>query len=303
MNLEQANDIPMPEILQKLGCKPIKDKKSHHWYHSPFRIDKTASLMIDTGANTWQDLSTGASGGVVEFVCSYLESCDESNTVVDALRWLTNMMMSPASVLYLSGEQLQESMSYYSLKSVYDLEHPTLIQTLKNRGINLNIAKQHLKEVLVKDATHNRVICAIGAGNAGNGYEFWNDFVSGHISPKNISFVRSKKYPVQHIHIFEKYFDFLSALSYDDFGILEGDVIVLNSIACLPQIYPYINSYGYNTLFSWLGNNLAGSRATQSLREFCLRQSNLSLKPMNKKYAPHRGVNEWHLFNQAQKGK
>jgi len=36
MNLEQANDIPMPEILQKMGASPLKIKNrttgiTHHF--------------------------------------------------------------------------------------------------------------------------------------------------------------------------------------------------------------------------------------------------------------------------------
>lgn len=299
MNIEQANAIPLPEILQKIGCTPIKNKTPYHWYHSPFRLDRKASLLVEINKNIWQDLGTGATGSVVEFVCAYLESCDESSTVIDALRWVSNMMLSPASVLYLSGEQVNEDMSHFTLRSVNELTHPSLIQSLKNKGIPVSLAKKYLKELLIKDLQKNRVFCAIGALNEGNGYEFWNDFVSGVVSPKNISFVRGKDFLPNHIHVFEKYIDFLSALSYDDFGVLEGDVIILNSISCLPQIYPYVINYGYEKLYSWFGNSLAGNRATQSLREFCLRQGDLALRPMNKKYAPHASVNDWHIYNQS----
>lgn len=299
MNIEQANAIPLPEILQKIGCKPIKNKSPHHWYHSPFRLDRNASLLVDTSKNTWQDLGTGAAGSIIEFVCAYLESCDESSTVIDALRWLSNMMLSPASVLYLSGEQINEDMSHFTLRSVSDLTHPSLIQTLKNKGIHIPLAKKYLREVLVKDVSKNSVFCAIGAANVGNGYEFWNDFITGFVSPKNISFVRGRDFLPNHIHVFERYIDFLSALSQEDLGILEGDVIILNSISCLPQIYPYVINYGYEKLYSWLGNSIAGNRATQSLREFCLRQGDLAFRPMNKKYAPHPSVNDWHIYNQS----
>ncbi|PZU84344.1 MAG: hypothetical protein DI529_11430 [Chryseobacterium sp.] len=297
MNIEQANAIPLPEILQKIGCKPIKNKTPYHWYHSPFRLDRKASLLVEIDKNSWQDLGTGASGSVVEFVCTYLESCDESSTVIDALRWLSNMMLSPASVLYLSGEQINEDMSHFTLRSVSDLTHPSLIQTLKNKGINISLAKKYLKEVLIKDVSKNSVFCAIGAANVGNGYEFWNDFITGFVSPKNISFVRGRDFLPNHIHVFERYIDFLSALSREDLGILSGDVIILNSISSLPQIYPYVINYGYEKLYSWLGNSIAGNRATQSLREFCLRQGDLALRPMNKKYSPHQSVNDWHIYN------
>jgi hypothetical protein len=123
------------------------------------------------------------------------------------------MMLSPASVLYLSGEQINEDMSHFTLRSVSDLTHPSLIQTLKNKGINISLAKKYLKEVLIKDVSKNSVFCAIGAANVGNGYEFWNDFITGFVSPKNISFVRGRDFLPNHIHVFERYIDFLSALS------------------------------------------------------------------------------------------
>lgn len=283
MNIELANGIAMPEILQKLGCKPVKENKTNIWYHSPFRPDRTASFLVNTISNTWEDLGTGSSGNVVEFAAAYLKSNDEDFTGADALRWLKNMMLSPASLLYLSGERPDESNTHYVLKSVYELEHPALIKTLQGKGISYELAKKYVKEVHIRDVTAEKIFAAIAVRNEANGYEFWNDFISGHVAPKNICFIRGSKTPkTDEVHIFEKYTDFLCAVSSQENEAFEGDAIILNSISCLPQIYPYVMTHPYKTINSWFGNDLAGTRATQCLKEFALRENFVAFKKMTK---------------------
>lgn len=296
MNIELANGIAMPEILQKLGCKPVKENKSHIWYHSPFRPDRTASFLVNISPNTWEDLGTGNSGNVVEFAAAYLKSNDEDYTGADALRWLKNMMLSPASLLYLSGERPEESNTHYVLKSVYELEHPALIKTLQGKGISYELAKKYVKEVLIRDVTAEKIFAALAVRNEGNGYEFWNDFISGYVAPKNISFIRGSKTPkTDEVHVFEKYVDFLSAVSSQENEVFEGDAIILNSISCLPQIYPYVVTHPYRAINTWFGNDLAGTRATQCLKEFALREGFVSFKKMGKPNSNTRTFNALNL--------
>jgi hypothetical protein len=287
----------LPEILKKIDCQIVKHNVFDIWYHSPFRSEKTASFHVSAVKNVWYDFGEAKGGNVIDFVCAYLKSYGEDDTLVDALRWLDNMMMSPPStVLFFPREKSSKAcVTLWLHKEVYDLEHPGLVDYLESRGIPLLLAKKYLKEALVRNAYTDRKFYAISFRNEGNGYELRNKFFKGCISPKSISFIRGTKVPAEEIHVFEGFMDFLSALSYQRGNRFEGDVIILNSLICLAQALPYIKNYTYKMLYSWLDNDEAGQKATKALKEFAAKEKNLTFKSMNETYAPHKDVNAWHM--------
>lgn len=297
MNIEQANGIAMSEILEKIGHPPVKQTASDTWYHSPFRADKTASFHVNTAKNVWYDFGEAKGGDVINFVRTYLEGNGEDHTAVDALRWLRNMMLWPSSSLFVSGETLVEASAALVLQKRYDIKHRGLIHYLEARGIPLSLAKRYLKEVLIQNTNTQRRFCALSLRNESNGYELRNKFFKGCIAPKSISFIRGLKTPAVEIHVFEGFMDFLSALAQQKRNHLEGDVIVLNSVVCLPQVIPYIKNYTYKTLYSWLDNDIAGVKASQTLKEYVEKEANFSFQAMNSVYTPHKDVNAWHVHH------
>ncbi len=294
MNIEQANAIALPEILEKIDCLLIKDSGCDLWYQSPFFSKKMASLYVDTIKNAWYDFGEDNGGDVIDFVCAYLESQGEDHTLFDALRWLNNMLPPPTISQNVLPENSFEDGTPLVLQELYALRQPALISYLESRGIPLTLASKYLKELIVVNTDNGKKFHAIGLRNEANGYELKNKFFSGCIAPQSISFIRGVNIPAAEIHIFTGFMDFLSALSYQKGTRFAGDVIILNAVACLPQIFPYIENYTYKKLYTWLDNDTAGARATQALREFVVQDDNLTFKTMNKLYAPHKDVNAWH---------
>lgn len=86
MNIEQAKRIPLALILEKIGCKPVRDNGHKATYLSPIRHEKTPSFQVDNAKNLWYDFGIGKGGGIIELTCAWLESQNESHTVPDALR-------------------------------------------------------------------------------------------------------------------------------------------------------------------------------------------------------------------------
>ena len=91
MNIEQAKCIPISEILILLNCKQARANKTDGTYFSPLRDEKTASFHVNYSKNIWYDHGIGKGGDVIALVRCYLNSQNENDTVVDALRWLRNM--------------------------------------------------------------------------------------------------------------------------------------------------------------------------------------------------------------------
>lgn len=294
MNVEQAKGVDLCAILKQLGYVPAKQYGQDLMYYSPFRKEKTASFHVNSISNVWYDHGEGKGGNVIDFVCGYLASRSEDSTVADALRWLTNM--NPVTVL--ESQSQEESFDYgpvLELLGATTLQCRNLLNYLESRGITLAYAKKYLKEVQFRNGKKGKSYYAIGILNENGGYSLRNKFFKGCIAPQGISFIRGKKVLPNEIHIFEGFFDYLSALSFQKIPRFEGDTIILNSTNNLSQSFPYIKNYSYKTVYSWLDNDKTGKQAAQNLSKMIAEEGNLKLGLMNSVYKGFKDVNEWHM--------
>ncbi len=297
MNIHDANTISISEILSKLNRQPQKLSKNKAWYLSPFRQERTASFQVDLKSNRWYDYGEGIGGDVVDLVCNHLKHHKESYTKSDALRWLKIMADKSGDILdAIPIEDIfPEKQPTLSLRNSSPIKQLGLINYLTTRGIPLYIAQKYLKELHVYNKETGKKFFALGLQNEEGGYELRNPFFKGCLAPKAISFIRGKNYPPQSISIFEGFMDYLSIVSQLKNKPLSGDAIILNSLSCLRQIYPYLKGYGYKTAYTWMDNDPSGETATLALGDFLKTQEGITHKPMNKVYAPFKDVNEWHI--------
>ncbi len=80
MNIEKANAIPLPEILNKLGKTPDKTKGNDLWYKSPFRYEKTASFKINTLKKTFGTTTEKAKAGMSSILFAVTSNHKEKMT-------------------------------------------------------------------------------------------------------------------------------------------------------------------------------------------------------------------------------
>lgn len=297
MNIEQANAIALPEILQKIGCLPVKQKGFDIWYNSPFRDEQTASFHINTVSNLWFDFGEGKGGDVVDFARNYLKSQGEDYLHADALRWIGNMSLSPVSILFLPRDKPVQCKATLSLSKVQEIENRALVNYLESRNIPLSLAKKYVKQISVNNSNTGRKFFALGWQTESEGYELRNKLFKGCIGAKSVSFIRGKKVPSVEVHVFEGMMDYLSALAERKIQQFDGDTIILNSVNCLPQVFPYIKNYVYKSLYTWLDNDTSGVLATNALKELAEKEGLLTFQAMNKTYAPHKDVNAWRMVN------
>lgn len=295
MNAKQANSIALTTLLDKLGFHATKINGDDSYYLSPLRQEKKPSFHVNTKKNIWFDHGADQGGGILDFVCAYLQRCGEDHTVTDALRWLNNMMPAIYKVTPSARESFSVATSQLVLKEILPLQKKLLMTYLATRGIPQNLAKRYLKEVHVFNKLTGKEFFALGLRNEEKGYELRNEIFQGCVETKTITFIRGANPLSKDINVFEGFFDFLSALVIFKKDKMDGDCIILNSVSCLRQALPYINNYGYRTLYSWLDNDAAGKGAALVLDAFVKQQNELLHRPMNKLYAEHKDVNEWHL--------
>lgn len=292
MNTAQANAIPLPEILAKLGHQPRTDRGRDHFYLSPLRDEKTASFHVNIPDNVWYDFGAGRGGTVVDFACAWLESRSLHHQVRDALRFLSDMRIYAAFPRVFSPKPEEEPA--LRVVDVASLRHPALLRYLaEERKIPLDLARVYLCEVKVQNRKTGKTFSALGMGNDDGGYELRNAFFKGCAGRKDVTVLRGTGIPAPDAHVFEGMIDMLSALADQEIESFPGDMIVLHSLSDLSKALPYIEHYeSYVRLYTWFDNNPAGEQATQFLRRIAERQRGLQFCAMNSTYAPFRDVNE-----------
>ncbi len=294
MNIERAKLIPLTTILSCMGAELVRERQNDHWYKSPFRQEKTASFHVKLSENVWYDHGLGKGGDSINLVCTYLKHTHESDTVVDALRWIKNMAgNTPVSTKFEEPPIKREAS--WKLKQVSPINRLGLIRYLSNRNIPVELANKYLREVSVENTNTGSTIFALGVPNEDEGFELRNPFLKSCLAPKAISFIRGETIKPTTLNVFEGAFDFLSAAIRIPDMITPHDAIILNSVSLLERACAYIKGYGYNTIYTWFDNDTAGSRANLTLQTLLENEEQLICKPMNHFYQPFKDVNEWHI--------
>lgn len=298
MNIEQANTIPLSQILNKMGQKPQKETKTRIKYLSPYRNENTPSFFVFIKNNRWYDFGDQRGGDVVELVQLYLQSQNVISDVCAALRWVRAMIdyarITPVPVLDSYGKQCKGQESTLVFKKAEPISKVGLIRYGESRGIPPSILKRYMKQVFFLNKESGKSIFALGMKNESKGYDLRNPAFKGCIRQKDITFVRGQLKPPG-VHVFEGAMDFLTAITTREGKPFEDDTIILHSLNCMEKGTAYIRKYGYTYCYTWFDNDLPGRKATLAWKEFCKREHGLLHIPMNTDYLPYKDVNAAHM--------
>ncbi|MFS4456076.1 toprim domain-containing protein [Maribacter sp. 2304DJ31-5] len=144
------------------------------------------------------------------------------------------------------------------IMEIQTIIHPAMIGYLKARKIPLAIGKQHLKEVTYK--RNDKTFFALGLENHLGGWELRNKFQKTSSSPKSYTWLKRDK---KQLILTEGMFDFLSIATISPIAVYESDILVLNSVAFLPDVEILLSNYDEVRLY--LDNDNAGDSATETL--------------------------------------
>lgn len=295
MNIKQALEVPIPRVLEILGCRSKPRKGHQQFYYSPFRNEKTPSLSVNLNTNKWYDFGEGIGGDVVTLVCFHLRNSGVAYSVPDALRWLHNMTGQSNPIPLHRPQEVSKQDPALVVTDNAQFSHVGLIHYMTRRGVPLHIGSKYACQLRIRNTNTKRGFYAIGFQNEDRGWEIRNPSFKGCISPKAPSFVRGIIPKPKDVHVFEGFFDFLSIVSRTTAGKLDGDAIILNSISCLDKGLAYIKNYGYSKLYSYMDNDSTGQKANERLSAFVETQEGLVHRPLNHIYHDHKDVNAWHM--------
>lgn len=255
--MKNSNYISIKQYLENKGIHPAKDRGYYGMYFSPQRNDSNPSLKVDYDKNLWYDFGADEGGSIVDLVMK-LENC----SLAEAFRRLENSFSFHRNDAIVASPKPTNREPALTITGIQLLTHPALLDYLRERSINTDIAKQYCSEIHYPIA--DKPYFAVGFRNDTGGWELRNKHFKGSISPKNITTINNNNDAVM---VFEGFMDFLSYLSLKQNPSPTIDSAILNSISNLPKAIPFLQTH--QTIHAFLDNDEAGNRAVQSLSPVC----------------------------------
>ena len=286
MNINEIKKIKLADYLQSLGYTPVKQQGRSLWYKSPLRNETDASFKVNTELNQWYDFGIGKGGNIIALAAELYHS-ENVAYLLERIAERTPYIR-PASFSF--GEQKTHNSRFQGVQ-VGELSSPALIDYLRGRGINIELAKRECKELRFE---HNgKPYFAIGFPNISGGYELRNRYFKGCLAPKDITHIRQQGEQRDVCYLFEGFMDYLSFLTIrvnnnpEEPRTSEQDYMVLNSVTNLSKAEQLLRPY--SRIGCFLDNDQAGKRAYENLKKIFGNR----LQDMSYHYAGHKDLNDY----------
>ena len=286
MNINEIKKIKLADYLQSLGYTPVKQQGRSLWYKSPLRNETDASFKVNTELNQWYDFGIGKGGNIIALAAELYHS-ENVAYLLERIAERTPYIR-PASFSF--GEQRIQNSSFQGVQ-VGELSSPALIDYLRGRGINIELAKRECKELRYE--YEGKTYFVVGFSNISGGYELRNRYFKGCLAPKDITHIRHQGEQRAACYLFEGFMDYLSFLTIRvnnnpaEPRTNEQDYMVLNSVTNLSKAERLLRPY--SRIGCFLDNDHAGQRAYENLK----RMFGNRLQDMSHHYAGHKDLNDY----------
>ncbi|RAW01097.1 toprim domain-containing protein [Pseudochryseolinea flava] len=278
LTFKEAKQIPITDYLSGCGLNTVKIHGHDHWYHSPFRDERTPSFKVNTKLNLWYDHGSGEGGTIIDLVTK-LSRCSLAESLA--------ILSSGNHAFSFHQEKKQQSLvtdSDLKVNAVVAIASDDLINYLKSREISLAIANKYCKEIVFE--IRKKAYHAIGFQNRSGGWELRNNWFKGSCSPKDISIISEGH---GKLSVIEGFMDFLSLLQMQHPEIrsvaVNSDFLVLNSLSQINKSIPSLQAYKEINLF--LDNDSPAEKAKQKLTEL-----GITFIDRSHLYAQHKDLND-----------
>ncbi len=279
MNIKELKETYT--CLDYLG-QPVKRTANGWLYRAPWRTDTHPSLSVTANGKGWHDMATGEHGSVIDLVMRCLNTTDVRRACEELERQVPGSFSFSQPFLEY-GEKKKEG--GFAKFEVVKLQSPGLFAYLHQRRVNIDIAKQFLKEAhySFQNRQDGKFLYALAYKNDKGGYELRSCLYKGCTTPKGITtHLGIENAPTV---VFEGFFDMLS------FATLCGEVrhnyIVLNSIVNAPAAIEVLRSNDSKVLLC-LDIDEGGEKATRQMHDALP-----SAIDIRNRFAPAKDVNDF----------
>ena len=281
MNIEQIKD--KYTCLDYLGDRVVR-KVANGWLaRAPWREDANPSLTVTPNGRGWHDLTTGQHGSVIDLVMLHHGVTMEGACEI-LLRANPHFSFPQHQSEYGGGREK----GTFTRFDVVPLQSKGLFAYLHNRCVNIEIAKQFLKEAhySTKDPDDGTYLYALAYPNNLGGYELRNSLkglsklakapkgITVHLDRENAPTV-----------VFEGFMDMLSFATLC--GGVKHNYIVLNSTAMVASGIEVLKTL-QNQVYLALDNDKSGDDTTAQILDALP-----SAIDIREKFAPCKDVNDY----------
>lgn len=262
MNTTGAKAQPLHEFLGRLGYQPAYLRGNDIWYRSPFRQnERTPSFKIDRVKNVWYDHGLGQGGTIIDFVMHLSGSIDIAGALSRIAEIVDRPVQSPAILLPVAPPVRPKTPPV--IESVGAITDRMLEAYLATRGIPLDLARLHLKEIAYQVGGNGYK--ALAFANDAGGFEVRNPSFKGTLGKKDISYLPREG--SRTAAIFEGVFDYLSVLAHYKREQASANVLVMNSLSLMERTIARLDAEGVAKLYPYLDHDEAGRAGLVTLRE------------------------------------
>lgn len=258
-----ASDIRLEDYLLSTGHKPVRESGKYLFYLSPLRNENNASFLVRKTDGKWSDPGVKVRGrerynwhSVLDYVME-LHSCG----IKEASRVLTG-----ASVNHNTTPRQIETSPSIEIVSESELRNNYLIDYIKSRNVDIDIARVYTKQIGVRfpnsKKVADKVFQYIGFKTNKGSWELRNERMKVSSSPKYFTTIKGSENGCK--NVFEGFFDFLSALTYWRRDRFSNETYVLNSLVNLTYIEEYLKNG--NTHYMFLDNDQSADEKMEYLR-------------------------------------
>ncbi|MEM6468707.1 MAG: toprim domain-containing protein [Planctomycetota bacterium] len=286
MNIRQAKEIPLEEVLARLGHSPAHRRGKELWYRSPLRSEATPSFKTNE-RNQWYDFATGKHGDVLDLI----QELNNLTNVKDALGELRRLLGEPMPEPRVNTPSIPNREACVpEIIGRSTLRSRSLVQYLEGRGLSHGLCRDHLRELRYRRGDSEYF--ALAFKNDRGGFELRTSRFKGSLGNKAIS-TRCKGGDI--VAVFEGFTDYLTALSR---SLLNDDtnVIVMNSAAMKDATVNKLAELHPKAISLWLDHDATGRQTTSELSEaISQRIPDVSVVDRSDLYAGHHDLNAFHV--------
>lgn len=286
MNIKTAKNIRIIDFLNALGYQHQRTFRDNHFYLSPLRTEKTASMKVDNKLNLWYDHGSAQGGTIIDLVIAM----QKARTVSEALTFLKGLNLKIDSIFNDKREKIGYQMttreSSVNIDTIQSLQDSKLLRYLQQRNINIDTARKYLHEMHY--SVDDREYKALGWLNNNGGYHLRSEFFKGCTS-QDISVIKGTDSNKENriCMVYEGMFDFLSHLTLKNEKQFKVDCVILNSLSNLNKAVEWIKENKL-TPSLLLDNDTAGQKATSKLLEEFPEAKDFSVT-----YSDHKDLNDY----------
>ena len=277
MNSNQARQISIEKVLQKLNYLPSKTIGNDYWYLSPFRTEVTPSFKVNLKLNRWFDHGEQIGGNIIDFLVHKF-----GFSISEALEYLKpfecDFSFQKQILDYPNPEKRQNNF----INKTIPIQHIALVQYLESRQIKNYKEVKQLREIHY--TINDKDYFGIGFQNNSEGWEIRSKYAKICLGKKDITVIINES---KTLRIYEGFFDYLSFVQVREIlRMEESDYLILNSVALLLKNVPVLMNY--TSIDLYLDNDDAGNNYTELIRKQFEQAGEC-----RKLYREYEDVNDW----------